>query len=279
MEKRPLALVTGSSSGFGFLTSLNLAKAGFMFLATMRNPDGQEGLYGAADQWGVAEWIQVFPLDVTHSDSILALKQKIETMGRLDVLVNNAGFATGGIIEEVTNEQWREQFDTNFFGLVAMTKAVLPMMREARSGRIINMSSVSGRMGFPALAPYVASKHAVEGFSECLRLEMKSFGVDVILIEPGSYATNIWSTGKRVADSPKNSPYLPLIEKIENRLKEEEKGFGDPQEVANLIVKAATSKRPKLRYTLGRGVRLGLALRSILPWKSWERLVDWNLQK
>ena len=123
----------------------------------------------------------------------------MEDFGKVDVLINNAGYAGAGFVEEVSMEEYRKQFETNVFGVLAVTKAFLPLMRKQGQGCIINISSISGKVAFPGLSPYIASKHAIEGWSESLRLEMQPFGVKVVLIEPGSYKTNIWSTGKQVA--------------------------------------------------------------------------------
>ncbi|WP_345290140.1 SDR family NAD(P)-dependent oxidoreductase, partial [Streptomyces gulbargensis] len=164
-----------------------------------------------------------------------------EKQGRIDVLVNNAGYAGAGFSEEVSVEEYKAQFETNVFGVMAVTQAILPLMRRQMSGKIINVSSISGRVGFPGLSPYIASKHALEGYSESLRLELKPFGVDVVLIEPGSYQTNIWTTGKKVAEKSleKDSPYYETMKKMEHYLERSSGNYGDPQEVAKLIVKLA----------------------------------------
>jgi NAD(P)-dependent dehydrogenase (short-subunit alcohol dehydrogenase family) len=272
---RSYALVTGASSGFGLLTSLELAKAGFHVLATMRNLEKKERLLSAAKEIGVHDQIEVLQLDVTDEESIEKVRLKVESLGRLDVLVNNAGLAYGGFAEDVRLEEWKKQFETNFFGVVAVTNALLPIMRSTGKGRIINVSSISGRIGFPGLSPYVASKYALEGYSESLRLELKPFGIDVVLIEPGSYQTDIWTSGKKIAEKARSSssPYAKYISKIENRIQKGEKNFGNPLEVAQLIVHTATVKNPKLRYPVGRGVKTTILLNKIIPWKRWERIV------
>src|ERR1017187_1858690 len=162
-----IALITGSSSGFGLLTSIELAKAGFRVVATMRDLGRRERLDQAAT--GVA--------------------------ALLDVLVNNAGFAVAGFAEDIKLEELRQQFETNFFGAVAMTKAALPTMRRQRSGHIIQVSSISGLHGSVTVSSYSASKHALEGWSESLRMEVSSLGIKVVLIEPGAFQTDIWTRG------------------------------------------------------------------------------------
>lgn len=185
------AIVTGSSSGFGLLCAVELALKGFTVIATMREVNKSKPLLERAKEQKVDNLIHVHPLDVTSTESINLFKTLLVDYPSVDVLVNNAGFALGGFSEELSIENYRLQFETNFFGLIAVTQAVLPLMRAKKHGRIINMSSISGRIGFPGLSAYVASKHALEGYSESLRLELKPFGIDVSLIEPGSFQTNI----------------------------------------------------------------------------------------
>ncbi len=280
-ENDPVALVTGSSAGFGLLCSVELAKAGFCVIASMRDTKKQDAVLALAREQGVENRLYVYSLDVASEASIIRLEAFLQSIGRVDVLVNNAGFALGGFAEEISMEEWRVQFETNFFGVIRVTQAVLPLMRKRMSGRIINMSSISGRMGFPGLAPYVASKFAVEGYSESLGLEVSRFGIDVVLIEPGSYATTIWSTGKRIAAQSKSidSPYASLLQAIDEHLTAGMSKYGDPKEVAELIVHAATVKRPALRYPIGRGVWTMIRIRRYLPWNIWKRLIDRTLKR
>ncbi len=269
-----MALVTGASSGFGLLVSVALARGGYRVVASMRNMENKETLETAAREAGVWEQIEVVPLDVTNfaaAESVV--HDVINHYGQIDVLVNNAGFAVGGFVEELSLEEWERQFATNFFGLVAVTKAVLPVMRKQRSGKIINISSISGRIGFPSMGPYVASKFAVEGFSESLRLEMLPYGVYVVLIEPGSYKTNIWSKGLQGVSIRSNSPYAKEMKTILQYVKRVAKTAPPPDEVIEHIVKVAQSPTPSLRYPVGRGVKLMLRLKNWLPWKRWERIV------
>lgn len=274
LDKQPIALVTGASSGFGLLTSVALAKEGYQVLASMRNLDKRGKLEAAAYEAGVRERIQIIQLDVTDfSAAETVITDMIRRYGRIDLLVNNAGYAAGGFTEDLTTQQWRQQFEVNFFGLVTVTKAVLPSMREQRSGKIINISSISGRIGFPAMGPYVSSKFAVEGFSESLRLEMLRYGIHVVLIEPGSYQTDIWSKGLESVKSNPNSPYSKDMESILKQIKHVADTAPAPDEVIQQIVQAAKSSAPKLRYPIGKGVKLGIILKQILPWKWWEQIV------
>jgi NAD(P)-dependent dehydrogenase (short-subunit alcohol dehydrogenase family) len=271
---KPVALVTGSSSGFGFLTVVELAKNGFYVIASMRNTEKSVSLITEMKKQRIDEDnVTFFSLDITSPNSIDRLSDYLKTLGRIDVLVNNAGFALGGFCEQVSINEYKEQLETNFFGHIAVTQAVLPLMRKQESGKIINVSSISGLIGFPGLSPYVSSKFALEGWSECLRLELKPFGIDVALVEPGAYQTNIWSTGKKIAAKSFNesSPYFRFMKKIEAVMEKNQKNYGDPIEVAKLITHLAMQKKiKKLRHPVGKGVKSALQLKKIIPWHLWE---------
>nr|WP_251009606.1 MULTISPECIES: SDR family oxidoreductase [unclassified Bacillus (in: firmicutes)] len=267
------AIVTGCSSGFGELIAIELAKTGYNVIATMRNLKKQDTLLKLAAAESVTDKITVFPLDVTQQQSIEELKVYLESLVSVDLLVNNAGYAQGGFCEELSMEEYRNQFETNFFGVIAVTQAVLPVMHRQGSGKIINMSSISGRFGFPGLSAYVASKHALEGYSESLRLELKPFGIEVVLIEPGSYRTNIWKSIENVS-MPNESLYEGLKDSIMKKLTAGQDSYGDPLDVARLAAVIASSKSaPTLRYPIGKGVRTMLQLKNYLPWKTIERIV------
>lgn len=282
-QERPVALLTGASSGFGLLASIELAKAGFYVYATMRNPENKGPLMDRAMGEKVQGQIEVLPLDVTVSSSIQSAVSKVkEDAGRLDVLINNAGYALAGFVEEIPLTEWHAQFDTNFFGVVSVTRSVIPIMREAGKGRIINMGSISGLMGFPALTPYSATKHAIEGFSESLRYELKPFGIDVFIIEPGSFRTNIWDKGKRIArgeENSKPSPYHSFLGKVEASLKESEKDHGDPLVVAKIIVEVACGQKSAFRHPVGKGIRSLLFLKMIVPFKLREFMIHHMINK
>jgi NAD(P)-dependent dehydrogenase (short-subunit alcohol dehydrogenase family) len=271
----PIALVTGSSNGFGLLTALELGMNGFQVIATMRNMGKSSELLEEVKRLNLESRISIHELDVTSETSIKNLKLLLNEIGRVDLLVNNAGYAGAGFVEEITMNEYRKQFDTNVFGVIAVTKAVLPFMRKQKKGKVITISSISGKMAFPGLSPYVASKHAIEGWSECLRLEMKPFGIDIVLIEPGSYKTNIWSSGKQVTELSlrSDSPYYEYMNKIEDYLHLEEGQYGDPKDVAKKISSIALTKNPTLRFPIGRGVKVTLFLRKLIPWNHWERIV------
>jgi NAD(P)-dependent dehydrogenase (short-subunit alcohol dehydrogenase family) len=272
LHHQPIVLITGTSSGFGLQASIALAKTGYHVVATMRNLESRNKLDDAVRLAGVEDHITFMQLDVTDSIEVEStIKAVIEQYGRIDILINNAGYAVGGFIEDIPLEEWRRQFETNLFGVVAMTKAVIPYMRKRGKGRIINISSISGMMGFPILAPYVASKFAVEGFSESLRLELLPVGIDVVLIEPGSYKTDIWSKGVGKFKLDTNSPYFQKLGGIINYIQTAGDTAADPEQVTHTLVKVCELKKTKLRYPVASGVKLTIFLKHLLPWTWIER--------
>ncbi|WP_434753054.1 SDR family oxidoreductase [Paenibacillus amylolyticus] len=278
-DQHPLALITGTSSGFGMLTAITLAKQGYRVIATMRDLSRKGELSNRAEEAGVTDRLYYVQLDVTDSESVqTAVETVLQQYGRIDMLVNNAGFAVGGFIEEVSMEDWRRQIETNLFGLIAVTRAVLPVMREQNCGLIVNLSSVSGLSGFPGYAPYAASKFAVEGFSESLRHEMSSFGIRVVLVEPGAYRTPIWNKGLGEIHQKENSPYKHKLNAVLRYSKKASETAPDPQEVADLIGRIAQMRAPRLRYALGKGSRLLIIGKALLPWKWLEWLIARGLQ-
>ncbi|MFI8687156.1 oxidoreductase [Rossellomorea sp. NPDC077527] len=275
-----IAVVTGSNSGFGLLSTIELALAGFKVIATMRDPSKREALISLAKQAGVEQSIDIQSLDVTSEVSIKKFSSYLSQVGRVDLLMNNAGYAVGGFAEEVSIEEYREQFETNVFGVMRITQLVLPFMRNHGYGKIINMSSISGKFGFPGLSPYVSSKFALEGYSESLRLEVKPFGIDVYLIEPGSYRTNIWSSGKKITSRSleKHSPYHFYMNNILKEMDAEVDSHGDPSEVSALVKKLAQGKKSTFRNPIGKKIRLTLLLKMVLPWGIIEDIVLKKLQ-
>jgi NAD(P)-dependent dehydrogenase (short-subunit alcohol dehydrogenase family) len=269
-----IALITGSSSGFGLLTSIELAKAGFRVVATMRDPGRRDRLDQAAAAAGVAAQLDIRQLDVINFDALPAFVDAIvRDHGRLDVLVNNAGFAVAGFAEDIKLQELRYQFETNFFGAVAMTKAVLPTMRRQRSGHIIQVSSIAGLHGTVTASSYSASKHALEGWSESLRMEVNSLGIKVVLVEPGAFQTDIWTRGAVMGENAtkQTSPNIQRSLRMRDRIQALPKR--DPIEVARLIASVAQDPNPKLRYLVGRQAKIQLAMKRILPWKWHEKLV------
>ncbi|WP_218944378.1 oxidoreductase [Bacillus sp. SH7-1] len=280
MNKK-IAVITGASSGFGLLTTLELAKKDYLVIATMRNLNKQEDLISQATQLNLQQNIKIQQLDVTDQNSIHNFQLFLKEINRVNLLVNNAGYATGGFVEEIPVEKYRKQFETNLFGAISITQLVLPYMRVQKSGKIINISSISGQVGFPGLSPYVSSKYALEGWSESLRLEVKPFGIDVALVEPGSYNTNIWEVGKQLAtnQSDTTSPYKEYMDKIQKHINSGSDTFGNPIDVAKKIVDIAEAKRTTLRYPIGKGVKFMILAKKILPWRLWEYLVLRSFKK
>ncbi|WP_420400813.1 SDR family oxidoreductase [Flagellimonas sp.] len=239
-------LITGSSSGFGYLTALSAAKAGHKVWATMRNADGKnleknkELEQIASDK---ALQLKVLELDVTDSNSIdRAVETIVAEDGKIDVLVNNAGVMFVGITEAYSLEQIQKQFDVNFFGIARTVKAVTPHMRKAGDGLIINTTSLAGRLAFPYFGVYCASKHAVEAYSQSLRYELAPFGVEVCIVEPGPFGTNLLFTGPKEADQITFEAYGDFKEVPHAMLKNFEGLFNsedaiDPQLVADDTLK------------------------------------------
>ncbi|GFN41850.1 MAG: SDR family oxidoreductase [Marine Group I thaumarchaeote] len=244
-----VALVTGSSSGIGLETSLALAKDGYRTFASMRDTGKAIELQEAAKKENLS--IDVIELDVDKEDSIMsAVKKVMSEAGRIDVLVNNAGYGQFGCTEDVPIEDFRKQFETNFFSIVRIIQEVAPIMRKQGSGVIVNISSVVGRMGLPGSSAYISTKFALEGFSECLRYELGQFGVKTTMIEPGVIKTNFFKSMK-IPESKTDPKYKELSDKILSGLKMMVEMGTAPSEVANVVIKAIHDKEVLPRYTVG----------------------------
>jgi NAD(P)-dependent dehydrogenase (short-subunit alcohol dehydrogenase family) len=254
---KKVAVVTGSSSGIGFETSLLLARNQFTTYATMRNFEKSKSIREIAKREKLA--LQVVQLDVNDDKSVKDAIYNIENeQGVINVVVNNAGYLLIGPLEELSIEEFKEQFETNFFGAIRVIKEVLPIMRRQREGTIVNISSIAGRIGLPLNSPYVSSKFALEGLSESMAYEIEQFGIKVVLIEPGVIKTNAASsfkTGKDVVgtddNNKNNSPYTDLPQNRIAALRPRFEAGLDPIEVAKVILKATTSENPDLRYLVG----------------------------
>lgn len=269
-----VALITGASSGFGLLISLELAKAGYDVAAGLRRPESAAELMTRAEQADVVERIHVFQLDICSEEQVKAAAWELEQkFGRLDVLVNNAGEAVGGMVEEVPLSDWRKQLETNFFGTVSVTQHMLPLLRKTGRSKIILMSSISGVVGFPGYGPYAASKFALEGFGESLSMELMPFGIDVVLIQPGAYGTPIWNKSFGELTVKEGSPYSGLLKGVLDYSERTARGSGDPQEVARLVANIASMSKPRFRYTLPRGTRLTAWIKGVLPDRLFQRIV------
>jgi len=247
MEK--VALVTGSSSGIGFETALALARENYFTFASMRNTDKAEKIQEIAKKENLN--LEVIELDVDIEESIKSAVKKIqEQKGRIDVLVNNAGYGLFGCVEDITIDDLKAQFETNFFGVVRLIQEIAPSMRKQGSGIIVNVSSVAGRIGFPGTPAYISSKFALEGLSECMRYELSPFGIKTIIIEPGVIKTNFFSSMK-VIEAKQDSPYKEITEKVMNGVKMMSEMGTPPDEVAKTIIKAIQTEEPLPRYIVG----------------------------
>ena len=245
-----IILITGASSGFGKLTALAFARRGDTVYATMRDSEKGYRLEDAASAENLH--INLLVLDVTDTDTIhAAVKNVLAAQDRIDVLVNNAGIHIPGALEDMPETDLHRVMDTNFFGVINMTRAVLPAMRKQKSGRIIMMSSVGGMISRVTDSIYCASKWALEGMSEGLRYEVARFGIKVSLIEPGVFRTEIGSKYKVSPDYPQASPYLELLEFRVDKVVEACNYGDDPQLVADLIVDVANKDNPDFQYPAG----------------------------
>ena len=246
MEK--VALVTGSSSGIGYETSLALAREGYFTYATMRDVKKEDVIEKIAKEENLP--LKVIKLDVDNDDSVQnAIKTIVEEKQRIDVLVNNAGWGIWGTAEDVSIEEFRAQFETNFFSVVRMIQKVAPIMRKQETGDIVNISSVAGRIGFPVSTAYISSKFAIEGLSESLRYELGPFGIDVIIIEPGVIKTNFFDSMKTAKKA--DDVYKEITEKVISGVRMMAEMGTPPKEVANVIIKSLKDEKPLPRYVVG----------------------------
>jgi NAD(P)-dependent dehydrogenase (short-subunit alcohol dehydrogenase family) len=270
-------LITGCSSGFGFLTALKLAEEGCKVYATMRNLKKSRPLLDEASARKVT--LQLLRLDVTDASSIKRALRKVEEQdGKLHVLINNAGYGMAGFFEDISDREFRDQMETNFFGVLNVTRAALPLLRKAEGAKIINMSSVSGYTAFPALTPYHASKWALEGFSESLRLELKHQDIEVVLLEPSAYRTKALKENARFAAGAVNpkSIYYPysrmMLEAFERR---NGNLRNDPNDIPDRITSILRHRRNKLRHIIGRRGKTLYWVRRLIPF----RLMEWFINR
>jgi NAD(P)-dependent dehydrogenase (short-subunit alcohol dehydrogenase family) len=255
-------LITGASTGFGLVTTVELARRGWRVFATMRNLERRGPLAEALARAGVSERVEIAQLDVTDGASVRAAAATTlqKTGGGLDAVVHNAGVAAGGAFEDIPEAELRRVMETNFFGVLALTRALLPAFRAQRGGRIVIVSSDAAFGGQPANAIYCASKWAVEGFAEAIAYELSPFGIGVVLIEPGPYVTDIWRTSPRI--SPEGSAYRAWVQYVFRAGDAHAAAHaGDPQEVAVKIAEVLAVRRPHFRNPVGRIARISHFLR------------------
>lgn len=267
-----VAIVTGSSTGIGYETSLTLARNGFLTYATMRNLNKSENMKIVATKENLP--IRIKQLDVTDDISVTNAVQEVSSeAGRIDVLVNNAGYGLNGAFEDLAMDEIKAQYETNVFGLIRMTQAVLPIMRRQKSGTIVNISSGAGRFGFPIGSAYVSTKFAVEGLSESISYELEPFGIKVAIVEPGVIRTN-FADGLVVAKKSKDpsSPYSQLMQKAANGFEKMMKNASSPDLVANVVLKAVRNEKPSLRYLAGNDVEEWLGKRNMADEESYKMM-------
>lgn len=261
MEKR-VVLITGVSSGIGKEIASRLTGRGYVVFGTSRDPS----------RIGEIPGVNPLPLDVRSDDSVNACVQAVlDRTGGLDVLINNAGYALAGAVEEASLEEAKDQFETNFFGVARMVKAVLPVMRSRGEGRIVNIGSLAGISPVPYLGFYSAAKHALEGYSEALRQEVRPFHIHVSLVEPGFIRTGLGENGRNPAVGI--DEYDPWRRRAQDSIARYFEGGPDPSVVADCVVRVLESERPKTRYTAGKEASRVIRLRRLFPAPIFEKAV------
>jgi NAD(P)-dependent dehydrogenase (short-subunit alcohol dehydrogenase family) len=273
-------VVTSSSSGIGFETSLLLSRNGVYTYATMRNLNKSQQINDVAEKENLP--LKVLQLDVTDDKSVKdAIRQVKDESSRIDVLINNAGYDVMGAVEDISIEEFKSQFETNLFGVIRVTKEVLPIMRNQRAGNIINISSVGGRIGIPLNSAYISSKFALEGLSESMRYELEQFGIDVILIEPGVVKSNFFENADVANNNTNNttSAYSQLTQNLyegfEPMLKSNSSSL--PSDVAKIIYKAIESNNREVRYLVGKDAVSIINARQKLSDKEFENWIKESL--
>jgi len=272
-----VALITGCSSGIGYETALMLGRNGFRTFATMRNTKKSDSLQEIIRKEGLDVSIQ--QLDVNDNASIENTINNIKNeANRIDVLINNAGFGLVGFFEDLTLDEIRDQFETNFFGVLNITKKIIPIMRLQKSGTIINISSGAGQVGFPGISAYVSTKFAIEGFSESLMYELLPYGIKVVIIEPGVIKTNFFRNCKVSEHSmKKNSTYSPSLDKFQKNIELMQEHATSPTDVAKVIIQVLGNNEPKQRYIVGNDVAMILEAKKNLSEIEFKKMMIQNI--
>ena len=272
-----VALVTGSSSGIGYETALLLARYGFDTFATMRNMNKSKEITEVSKRENLP--LRVMQLDVNDDRSVAdAINNILNEKKSIQVVVNNAGYGLMGSVEDSSLDEIKAQFETNFFGAIRVIKEVIPIMRKQRSGTIVNVSSVAGRIGFPMGSAYVSSKFALEGLSESMSYELKQFGIKIVLIEPGVINTNFaFATPKKALEA--NSSYSQLMNKMEENLFSTIANGTPPKDVANVILHSITKESPEHRYLVGNDAVELINARKNSTDEEFEKIIVANLLK
>ena len=267
MNNQKVILITGCSSGFGLLTAVRLAAHGHLVWATMRDLTRKGPLENELAKPNAQAFIR--ELDVTKPSTIKNVVEEIqETHGFIDVLINNAGYGTAGFFEDLSEEEIRAQMEVNFFGVQNVCREVIPLMRKRLQGKIINISSVAGRVASPCLGAYNTSKWALEAFSESLYFELGLFKISVVLVEPGSYPTNIFTQNAHYAKNFDNaqSPYFHFSQKLKDISQQRIRKLNcDPDDVARLIENIINNPHPRLRYVSDFASASRMMAQKILP--------------
>lgn len=271
MKSKRTVLVTGCSSGIGLATCHVLSRNNFMTYGTVRNLSKAKKIQDLMNMDDLS--LKILRLDVNDNQSIkLTVKKILNDTGRIDVLINNAGYGMFGPIEEITTQEIKKQFETNFFGAIRLIKAIVPIMRKQGNGTIVNISSMVGRFGVPLNSAYVSSKFAVEGLSESISFELEEFGIRVIVIEPGVVKSDFFHNVK-VKGMNLESPYHELMERRVNFLdKAMKNSLTCSYDVASIILEALNSKDPKFRYVIGNDATNSLRMRNSL---SDRKFMEW----
>jgi NAD(P)-dependent dehydrogenase (short-subunit alcohol dehydrogenase family) len=268
--RSPVALITGARTGIGRACADLLVDRGFRVYGTSRHPPDAE--FG----------FTMLKMDVDHRTSVEAgVRTLLDEAGRLDVVVNNAGFGYGGAVEDTSIEQAKATFETNLFGVLRVCQAVLPTMRSQRAGLIVNVSSVGGRLGVPYQGLYCASKFAVEGMTEALRMEVKAFGIDVVLIEPGDTCTDFTENRRPNDSSVPASVYYEQYRETISRIEEDECNGASPTLVARTLLRAIRARSPRPRYVAARLFdRAAIWAKRWLPdsWFEWIVMKNYGLR-
>ena len=278
-EQEKIAVVTGSSSGIGYETSLILARNGFITYATMRNLNKSDNIRLIAAKESLP--IRVKQLDVTDDLSVKnAIQSIFSETGRIDVLVNNAGYALSGAFEDLAIDEIKAQYETNVFGLIRTTQAVVPTMRKQKSGIIVNISSGVVTMGgLPESSAYASTKSAVEGLSGSTAYELEPFGIKVIIIEPGVIGTNFHNNVVVAKKSQEpNSPYSQITQKMASAIEEVVKNASSPELVAKVVLEAVTNENPKLRYMAGKDMETLSAAKRNMSDEEFYKMIKQNLK-
>jgi short-subunit dehydrogenase len=274
---RQVALITGCSSGIGYETALMLARKGVHTFATMRNTKKSEPLKKIIEKEKLP--LNILELDVNDDASIENTIRHIKSEAkRIDVLINNAGYGLVGFFEDLTLDEIKKQFETNFFAVLNITKKIVPIMRVQKSGTIITISSGAGQVGFPGISAYVSTKFAIEGFSESLMYELFQFGIKVIIIEPGVIKTNFFRNCIVSERSRKmSSPYFQSLDKILKNIELMQEHATSPVDVAKVILEVLSSKEPKQRYIVGNDIAMVLEAKKNLSDIEFKKMMMQNI--